>query len=124
MFGCCRAPAARASRMKRSCESADRPSRGSSLRATKRRMTESYAFQHARAGADHGPRAEQCADRRLGMIADQTPQELQTGLEARSRDVESHPTVRVLHVRRDRPRAEVGPAADHTMADEAVVRLV
>src|SRR6267154_1750858 len=47
MLGCCRAPAARASRMKRSCASADRPSRGSSLRATKRRMTESYAFHTA-----------------------------------------------------------------------------
>src|SRR4029077_9732014 len=84
----------------------------------------SHVLEHVCTGADHGPRAEQRADRRLGMIADQAPQKLQTGLEARSRDVESPPTVRVLQVRRDRPRAEVGPAADHAVADEAVVRLV
>src|SRR2546422_9837767 len=83
-----------------------------------------YAVEDARTGADHGPRAEQGADRRLGMVADQAPEELQTGLESRPRDLETHPTVRVLQVRRDRPRAEVRPAADHAMADEAVVCLV
>src|SRR2546425_526875 len=83
-----------------------------------------HVVEDVRAGADHGPGAEQRADRRLRMVADQAPEQLQTGLETRPRDLETHATVRVLQVRRDRAGAEVRPAADHAMADEAVVRLV
>src|SRR2546422_8828602 len=61
---------------------------------------------------------------RSRMVADQAAEQLQTGLETRPRDLETHATVRVLQVRRDRAGAEVRPAADHAMADEAVVRLV
>src|SRR6266550_7494230 len=82
------------------------------------------AVEDARAGADHGPRTEQRADRRLGMVPDQAAEQLQAGLESRPRDLEVYPTVRVLQVRRDRPGTEVRPAADYAMADEAVVRLV
>src|SRR6267143_2894578 len=83
-----------------------------------------HALEDARAGADHCPRGEQRPNRRLGMVADQAPEKLQTRLESRPRDLEAHSTVRVLQVRRDRPGAEVRPAADHAMTDEAVVRLV
>src|SRR6266566_1769510 len=71
-----------------------------------------HVVEDVRAGADHGPGAEQRAE------------QLQTGLETRPRDLETHATVCVLQVRRDRAGAEVRPAADHAMADEAVVRLV
>src|SRR5438067_1189976 len=83
-----------------------------------------HVVEDVRAGADHGPGAEQRADRRLRMVADQAAEQLQPGLESRPRDLETHATVRVLQVRRDRAGAEVRPAADHAMADEAVVRLV
>src|SRR3989454_6644343 len=83
-----------------------------------------HVVEDVRAGADHGPGAEQRADRRLRMVADQTAEQLQTGVETRPRDLETHATVRVLQVRRDGAGAEVRPAADHAMADEAVVRLV
>src|SRR5947208_10334345 len=83
-----------------------------------------HVVEDVRAGADHGPGAEERADRRLRMVADQAAEQLQTGLETRPRDLETHATVRVLQVRRDRAGAEVRPAADHAMADEAVVRLV
>src|SRR5213080_3320159 len=83
-----------------------------------------HVVEDVRAGADHGPGAEQGADRRLRMVADQAAEQLQPGLETRPRDLETHATVCVLQVRRDRAGAEVRPAADHAMADEAVVRLV
>src|SRR5437870_4812848 len=83
-----------------------------------------HVVEDVRARADHGPGAEQSADRRLRMVADQAAEQLQTGLETRPRELETHATVRVLQVRRDRAGAEVRPAADHAMADEAVVRLV
>src|SRR5213592_4788057 len=83
-----------------------------------------HVVEDVRAGADHGPGAEQRADRRLRMVADQAAEQLQPGLETRPRDLETHATVCVLQVRRDRAGAEVRPAADHAMADEAVVRLV
>src|SRR5438046_2501622 len=83
-----------------------------------------HVVEDVRAGADHGPGAEQRADRRLRMVADQAAEQLQPGLETRPRDLETHATVCVLQVRRDRAGAEVRPAADHAMAHEAVVRLV
>src|SRR5438876_4848601 len=83
-----------------------------------------HAVEDVRARADHGSRAEQRADRRLGMVPDQAAEKLQTGLESRPGDLEADATVGVLQVRRDRPSAQVRPAADHAMADEAVVRLV
>src|SRR2546422_1102601 len=44
---------------------------------------------------------------RSRMVADQAAEQLQTGLETRPRDLETHATVRVLQVRRDRAGAEV-----------------
>src|SRR2546430_1798708 len=53
-----------------------------------------HVVEDVRAGADHGPGAEQRADRRLRMVADQAAEQLQTGLETRPRDLETHATVR------------------------------
>src|SRR2546427_12927347 len=57
-----------------------------------------YAVEDVRAGADHGSRAEQRADRRLGMVPDQAAEKLQAGLELRPGDLEAHPTVGALQV--------------------------
>src|SRR2546430_11971962 len=49
------------------------------------------------------------------------PLPIKAGVDRRARHLEPHRAVRVLQVRRDRARAEVRPAADHGMSDEAVV---
>src|SRR5256885_4648565 len=56
----------------------------------------SHALEDARAGTNHGPRAKQRADRRLGVVPDQAAEKLQAGLESGPRDLEAHSTVRVL----------------------------
>src|SRR2546430_10586135 len=48
-----------------------------------------HVVEDVRARADHGPGAEQSADRRLRMVADQAAEQLQTGLETRPRELET-----------------------------------
>ena len=64
------------------------------------------------------------ADAGLGVIAEQRAEELHPRVARAVRCPELHRAVRVLQVARDRARAEVDPAPEHRMADEAVVPLV
>src|SRR2546430_11104464 len=52
------------------------------------------------------------------------PLPIKAGVDPPPRHPEPQRCLRVLQVRRDRARAEVRPAADHGMSDEAVVCLV
>src|SRR5205807_9660707 len=60
-----------------------------------------HRVEHAGPGAHDRPGCEQRPDRRLGVVADETTQELETRFERRARDVEPDAAVRVLQVRRD-----------------------
>src|SRR2546427_9106457 len=82
-----------------------------------------HRAEHAGARADHRCGAEQRADRRLSMVADQAPWVQEAGLDRRGSHLEADGSVRVLEVGRDGARAEVRPASHDGVSDEAVVRL-
>src|SRR6185436_10817139 len=74
--------------------------------------------------ADNGPRGQHGADRGLGVIADEAAEELAAGGEAASLDLETDVAVGVLQVGGRGARAQIDPAPDGAVTDEAVVALV
>src|SRR5881392_3510299 len=74
-----------------------------------------------RASAEHGSRREAGADSSLRVIAKHRSEKLHPRVPHPAWRPEIHRSVRVLQVARDRPRADVHPAAEVRVADESVV---
>src|SRR5581483_1026169 len=77
-----------------------------------------------RAGPDDTPSREATANAGFGEVSEERSQELQARVSQSARRPQAHGPVRVLQVARDRPGAEVDPAAKVRVADEAIVALV